>query len=330
MLTKEQKKIRRSGLGGSDAAAAVGLSPWTTPLQLYLDKTEGQDQDENTDMYRGRLLEPVVRQMYCDETGRTVIVPDQTIRHPKHEFLLASLDGKTPDETIIFEGKTARDKRGWGDPGTADVPVVYLCQAQHYMMVAGIPRVDMAVLFGANFEFAIYPIEADAEFQDLLLEGERRFWECVLKRQPPDPTTSEDLRRRWPIARPATNLAKAPEIDAARVLVAVKKRIKELETMEVMATDAIKRAIADAEALEFDGEQLATWKNIKANPRFDAKRFQAENPDLYAQYLTEPPPQRRFYLKGNHPCLAALTETETITLPAPSLSSGPTALPAPA
>ena len=62
---------RRQGIGGSDAAAAVGLSPWKTRLELWLEKTgQTPDREETPEMRRGTLLEPVVKQLYADATGR--------------------------------------------------------------------------------------------------------------------------------------------------------------------------------------------------------------------------------------------------------------------
>ncbi len=94
MITEEQRRLRKSGLGGNDAAAAAGLSRWNTRLELWTEKTDPDASTEETyDMRWRGLMEPVVRQPYCNTTGRTVIEPQETLRHPEYSFLLPNLDG---------------------------------------------------------------------------------------------------------------------------------------------------------------------------------------------------------------------------------------------
>ena len=70
----EWLQVRRSGIGGSDAAAALGLSPWKSPLELWEEKAMGKTQprQENDAMIFGRLLEPIVREEFVRRTGYKV------------------------------------------------------------------------------------------------------------------------------------------------------------------------------------------------------------------------------------------------------------------
>lgn len=308
--TPEWLEARRRGIGGSDAAAVVGLSPWRTALEVYLDKIGQGESSESPEMRRGTLLEPVVRQMYADETGRTVHTPTSMFTNPRLPFALANLDGLASGE-ILLECKTSRLRTGWGEPGTAEIPLVYLCQVQHCLMVAELPRADVAVLFG-DFEFAIYPVDADAEFQSLLCEHEAAFWELVQKRIPPEPVNGEDIKRRWPRNIVAAIAASAQDLAVARVLADVKAGIKTLEAIKDQAEASLKASIKDAEGLHVGGEPICTWKSAKGSARFDSKRFQAEHPELYEQYLTESAPSRRFLLKGNAKCLDRVPSTVSI------------------
>lgn len=311
---------RRKGIGGSDAAAIAGLSPWKTPLEVYLDKIgEGVD-EETPDMRRGTLFEPVVRQMYCDATGRTVEKPGGILVHPKIRWMLANLDGIASGDRLA-EFKTARTRQGWGDPGSSDVPMWYMLQVQHYLAVTGFAWADLAVLFG-DFELAIYPIESDTDLQELLIEREAEFWAMVQSRTPPEPVTANDVKRRWPMARvPVTNEATPEVLHVAAVLKAVKARIKELEGVQDQAETVLKRAIADTEGLAVQGEVLATWKNVKGSPYFDKERFRVEHPKLYTKYISEPSPQRRFLLKGNCKCLPTITMASSPEIPANLLAA---------
>lgn len=307
--SREWLDARRGGVGGSDSAAVVGLSPWRTPLEVYLDKIGELVTEENADMRRGSLLEPVVRQLYCDETGRAVLTPNEILRNPDYPFALANLDGIASGE-ILLECKTSRSRIGWGDPGTAEIPVYYLCQVQHCMMVSRLRRADVAVLFG-DFEFGIYPIEADQEFQDLLAEQEATFWRCVQKRIPPDPITHSDLKRRWPRSVVAAATATADDLRVARVLSVVKDCLTTLEDIKDEAEAFLKAHIRDAEGLRLGAEVICTWKTAKGAAKFDTDRFKADHPDLFDQYLTEPVGSRRFLLKRDLKCLDQ-TQTDTI------------------
>jgi len=296
---------RRTGIGGSDAAAVAGLSPWKTGFEVYLEKIGELTTDETDDMRRGTLLEPAVRQMYADETGRSVVKPTAMIRNTKLPFALGNLDG-IASGNIIFEGKTSRTRQGWGEPGTAEIPFAYLCQVQHYMAVAELGRADVAVLFG-DFEFAIYPVDADAEFQTLLMEQEAEFWKCVERRIPPEPISHDDIKRRWPRHVTASVVATVDDLAVARVLNVVRDRIRTLEEIKDQAEAILKASIKDAEGLHVGNQTLCTWKSVKTNPRFDAERFRSEHPDLYQQYLHDAAPSRRFTLKEKCPCLEQTT-----------------------
>jgi putative phage-type endonuclease len=192
---------RLTGLGGSDAAVALGVSPWRTPLELYLEKRgEIPPIDETEPMRWGKLLEPVIRQRYSDMTGRTVRVPP-FMRHPKHEFITAHPDGIT-DDMRLFEAKTARSADGWGEQGSDQIPQYYLLQVQHYMLVTATPVSDVAVLIGGS-DFRTYEVPADVELQEMIVEGEAAFWRRVQEGNPPEPdfgapTAISLIRRMYP------------------------------------------------------------------------------------------------------------------------------------
>lgn len=202
-LTEQQIAERHSGIGGSDAAAALGLSPFKSALELFLDKRERREPSpvQLDQMRWGTLLEPVIRQEYAQRTGRVVRMPAGTLRHPKHAYVIAHVDGVT-DDRRLFEAKTARTADGWGTSGSDEVPEHYLLQVQHYMMVTLLPVADVAVLIGGN-DFRLYEIPADTGLQEMILDGEADFWQHVQAGTAPEPDwarpdTIEILRRMCP------------------------------------------------------------------------------------------------------------------------------------
>lgn len=288
---------RATGIGGSDAAKAAGLSQWGTPYELYREKVERIRKPETPAMRRGTLLEPAVRQMYADHTQREVITPAGILRHPRYPWALANVDGIAAGE-IVVDFKTTGRRTGWGQPGTADVPIDYLCQVQHYMVVTGLERAELAVLF-PDFELAIYPVPADRELQAMLMAAEREFWDRVLRRDPPPPSTPADVLARYPQAEAADIAvqADAATLAAWERLRALREQIDELADEAEHYETQIKTAIAAADTLRDGRRTLATWRNAAAPVRFDAAAFACDHPDLYDHYLRDGKPSRRFLLK---------------------------------
>ena len=290
-------EARKRGIGGSDAAAALGMSPWKTQLELYLEK-RGELMAPDIDseaMLWGRVLEPVIRQQYAERTGRTVRVPDVILCHPEHSFMLANLDGITDDGRVL-EIKTARTATGWGDPGTDEIPVQYMLQVQHYMAVTGCVIADVAVLISGS-DFRLYEVPANSEIHELMITGEADFWDRVQRGKAPEPVSLADMQAMFPVSRETTVEASDSVAGQVAELVRIRQQIKELEASEEQSRALVMQAMGNAEALIYDGETLATWKSGKGVSRFDSKAFQAAHPDLYGQFLKTGAPVRRFLLK---------------------------------
>jgi putative phage-type endonuclease len=212
-LTPAQQADRAKGLGGSDCAAALGMSRWKSALQLYLEKLgeiEVEDLDENERVEWGVRLEPVVRQKYSDVTGRTVVLPTETVFHPALPWMFCHPDGFSNDGRI-YSGKVAERMEGWGEPGSADVPQEYFLQSQHEMIVLSavlgrpIEVVDYGVLFAGN-KFRQYVVEADAEIQDMIVDGESAFFDTLAKRVAPAPDyNARNIRQLLAKMFPGTN-----------------------------------------------------------------------------------------------------------------------------
>jgi putative phage-type endonuclease len=202
MLSPEQIAARMTGLGGSDSAAALGLSRYKSAVDLFLEKRgEIAPVVESAPMRWGQLLEPAIRQEYAERTGRVVRLPTETLRHERLPFILAHPDGIT-DCRRLYEGKTARFADGWGEEGSDEIPNEYLLQVQHNMLVVGVFVADVAVLIGGS-DFRLYEVPADPELQELIVAGESDFWQRVEQNRQPAPDFEsagirETLRRLYP------------------------------------------------------------------------------------------------------------------------------------
>lgn len=174
-LTVEQLARRSSGIGASDAAAAIGLNPYYSPVELWMEKRGLAPAFAGNEATKwGKLLEPAVRQEYAEVTSRVVRLPPDTLVHPTVTYLVCHPDGIT-DDGRLYEGKTARYPDGWGEPRTDQIPEQYLIQVQHSLMVTALAIADVAVLIGGQ-DFRLYHVEADEELQAAILEAESEFW----------------------------------------------------------------------------------------------------------------------------------------------------------
>jgi putative phage-type endonuclease len=288
---------RKKGIGGSDAGAVLGVSPWKTPLQVYLEKRgEAPGIEDNEYMKWGRNLEPLIRQEYANQTGREVIVPGEILHHPRYGWMLANLDGAVNGNSPVkrvLEIKTARSADGWGEPGTDEIPDHYQAQVQHYMIVTGYPVADVAVLIGGS-DFRLYEVPADPELHELMIEKEAAFWEQVQKGIEPDPVNAADIKAKFgrkSISEAVQASAEVAEaIDRLRQIKSLKKEEDELKAI-------IQGHMGFADTLVDNGKVLATWKAGKPPIRFDAAGFKAEYPDLYTQFAKPGEAARRFLIK---------------------------------
>lgn len=287
---------RRTGIGGSDVAPLMGLSPWTTPYELWLDKLGRLPQKEETPAMRmGTLLEPLILGMYVQETGIHATKPAEIIRSTQHPFALANLDGLASDRVV--EIKSARDDRDWGEPGTDEIPTYYAAQVMHYMGVTGLPRADVAVLIGGS-DFRVYTVARDDDLIQAIFRVEQDFWRHVTECSPPPIERASDAALAWPASR-ASHVQAPPNIAASVArLKEIKAMAKALESEASTLEDIVKPFIADNDTLvDVGGHVLATWKSSKDSSRFDMDAFKVAHPDLVEQFQKIVPGSRRFLIK---------------------------------
>jgi putative phage-type endonuclease len=294
---------RRTGIGGSDAAAVLGLSRWRSPLDVYLEKT-GTDVEitDTPAMYWGRRLERVILEAYVEQTGVAVDAPVgvyRMLRSSTRPWQIYSPDGMAADRLV--EIKTARTAEGWGEPGTDEVPDDYAIQVQHGMAVTGLPRCDVAVLIGGS-DFRVYTVERDNALIADLIAAEAAFWQRVERRDPPPPRTYTEAQRLWGRASPprvpvyATDEAEA----AYRELLHVREQLSALSEREEALKAVLCSEMADRgdTLIGASGQPIASWTVIKPRETFDSKAFSRDHPDLYAAYMRVGQPTRRFTLKN--------------------------------
>lgn len=280
---------RRMFLGGSDAGAVLGISPFRTPLELYLEKTADEPvvQDESPAMRWGKRLEDVVAEAFAEQTGRRVSRSQEAVRHPEHPFLMGHLDRLVDNGAAILECKTSRLAKDFGEEGTDELPEHYLAQVHFYLELARLPVCHVAVLV-AGQDLRTYEVRRDPEVGAELVEACVRFWrDHVEARRPPDPIHNREAARRWRATLDKTvAMDDAAKLDLAQ-LVTVRQQIDQLEKEKEELELRLKLLLEDATALvDARGVPLVTWR-ASTSQRFDLERFKAEEPDLHARYLKQ-------------------------------------------
>lgn len=306
-LRREQwLDVRRGGIGSSDAAAAVGLNPYRSMLELWLDKTgQGvpapeEPEDDASPTYWGTLLEPIVAAHYTRRSGRRVRRINAVLAHPQYPWMLANIDREVvgaPDVQIL-ECKTAgiNGAKLWKD----GVPEYVQLQVHHQLAVTGKQAADVAVLICGQ-ELRIHRIERDEALIAQLIGLEEAFWKLVTDKVPPAADGSESadraLGRLFPRDAGATVLfaGDAQMEQAFQELLQVRAALEDQERRANTLKQAIQQRMGDASKAMFAGGYV-TWKRTADVKRFDVERLAREHPEVFSAYGGTRPGSRRFVI----------------------------------
>ncbi len=177
---------RQKSVGASEAAAAIGVSPWMTPVELWQIKTNRSAPiAENEAMAWGTKLEPIILDEYEDRTGASVGRRQEFVRHPIHPIMTATLDGMTEDGKLVEVKTTNAFTKGFGDEEADEIPDHYRIQIHHQMACTGATEADLVVLIGGQ-RLRIYPVARDADLVNAIEDRVKAFWRCVESDTPPD------------------------------------------------------------------------------------------------------------------------------------------------
>lgn len=172
---------RRGGIGSSDAAVIVGVSPWRTPYQIWEEKLFGIcEQFENSAMTRGKELEETARRQFEELMG--IVVFPKNMVNPDTDWLRASLDGMCLDEKVMVEIKCP-NKEDHSRAVTKKVPEKYWPQCQHQLAVTGLPGMYYFSFDGSKG--VVVEVARDQSYIDQLFQKEKEFWALVQNGTPP-------------------------------------------------------------------------------------------------------------------------------------------------
>jgi putative phage-type endonuclease len=310
MSREEWLRIRKQGIGASDAAAAVGLSPYQSPLELWLIKTNRDAKlpkpdatDENSPMYWGNILEPIVAEHYTRRTGNKVRRVNAVLQHPDRDkhWMLANLDYAVTgqDDVQILECKTAGEfgVRLWKD----GVPEYVQCQVQHQLAVTGKRAADVCVLVCGQ-EIRIHRINRDDTLIERLIELERRFWQYVTSDTPPpaDGSDSAALALQYLYPRDTGEVADfsndAEMNTTFTKLLTARQQLDSLKEVEAQHKQRIQEQMGDSSKAVFAAGTVS-WKRSKDSVSLDACHALQAQPELLEQYPLLKAGSRRFIVR---------------------------------
>jgi putative phage-type endonuclease len=293
-------RMRRTYLGGSDAGAILGMSPYSSPLSVYCAKKGLWEPEDNEAMLWGRLLEPVIRDQWQERHPEFAIEQDPNIyRHPELEWMGGTIDGGVtelvgePPDTIFgqrfgLEIKTGSEyAKEWG---ADEVPDHYYAQVQHYMALLDLPGFWVVALLGRKMVERYVP--RNDEFIKYMLEEEQKFWETyIVPGKMPDPIgLSIDGDLLSMLYKEAVEQDPTPVLDEdigklVEVYEGFKKVMEDTEKDVARCKQLIEFAMGSAKVAKAGPYQL-TWSRWTTK-RFNGKAFAKDHPEEYEQYKTQ-------------------------------------------
>lgn len=272
--------MRKAGIGGSDCAAAVGLSRWKSPFQLWSEKTGRITPTKAGEAaYWGSVMEPILRAEVARRMPEVEVHECPFfLRSKEHPYMLANIDGYVKNEDgsfSVLEIKTANAYaavQDWQD----GLPIEYYAQIMHYCLITGMQSAYVAVLLGGN-QFEIQKIDRDEDIIRHIVQIEEHFWKnYMLKDMPPEATAKDNevLSQLYPrsvaekqIELPAEAMDILTSYEKANHDLAIAKQAKEEEEAK------LKAFLTDAEVGTI-GNYKISWKNVSTT-RLDSHKVKA-------------------------------------------------------
>ena len=314
---------RKCGIGGSDVAAVLGLSPWKTPLDVWNDKLGLSEEKEPSEAaYWGTTLEETVSKEFQLRTGMKIQRVNHQFADKDNPWMIANIDraivnhdiagrvwpcikqsdlekynGRPLTTDIAFEAKTANAFVAdlWGPSQELEIkqnnlktehtiPLYYETQIQWYCGILKLRGMYLAVLIGGS-DFRMYWVDARPDVFQAIKEKCTNFWRNnVLTKTPPEPINIDDVLKLY---RKSNGQSMEAEGDLAvdyGEFSRLAGEIKELKKQQEAVKAKIAIAMKDNEILTLGGKKVLTYKTQSRNI-FDTEKFKKDSIDEYYQYL---------------------------------------------
>ena len=302
----------RYTVGGSDVAAIFGVSPWTTPLELWLIKKgrmkppKKMNQDQ---LAMGHMLEPIAAEWYARKSGNHVYQDTGLYQHADHPYALANFDRRftraSDGEDGILECKSSTYHKAdhWADGA---IPLYYEMQLRFYLSVADVTHGAFSCIWGNNPEndLAMPEIERDSAKEDMIFERLDE-WIWSLENDKP-PTMSgvssslamESLARIYGASQPGLPTIEFPRKyeRSLRQIAMLQGKVKDCESeIKLYEKEIEAHSVRIAELMKEHEHGILTTTTdkllidfvTKRTKRPDSKVLKTKYPTVYADVIKE-------------------------------------------
>lgn len=276
---------RKLGIGGSDIASIMGLSLYSTPLDVYREQMSPEViyEEEGEDLKRGKRVERYILQEYCEANDCAVEVNLPTVIHPEYPFMRGNIDARVVGQNVIVEAKSTKSPIAKWEEG---IPEYYRTQVAYYAMLSNADRVDVPVLF-SNWQYACFTYWRDYEYEARIKKAVIDFWNNhIVAGIPPEPLNPAELQAVYPKIEDATTIKADSEIrETVNLWQETSIKRKELEKQEEKLKIEIQRFMGDAGILDAGFCKVALKERTAS--RLDINSLKATMPELYKEYSND-------------------------------------------
>lgn len=291
MSREDWLKARNGTIGGSDAAALLGLSKYTSPYALWAEKTGAVTPEDISDKEAVRLgndLEQYVAERWMEATGKKLRRENNILYNAEYPWAHANIDRAVIGEPDAgFEAKTTSSFEILQQCRSGQYPDRWYCQMTHYMMITGAKRWYLGVLvFGHGFFH--FTIERNEDEIKALAEAEKSFWELVQTNTPPAVDGSEATMDAIKAIHKGTAEGTVDLFGVRLDLTMFTKlgqQIAELEAQQNACKAKIMETMGECVNGITDGFKVS-WKP-QTRSTFDRAKFEKENGKIDKKYFKE-------------------------------------------
>ena len=295
---QEWLDLRSQYIGGSDAAAVLGLNPYKSPYALWAEKSGRVPPFGGSIATRvGTQLEGFVAKLYEEQTGNAVRNDNATYLNDTYPWACANIDRRITGKKAGLEIKTTNDYGKIKRLRDGKIPNDWLCQMTHYMAVTGWNRWDLAAL-AENRNLYVLTMERNEDDIFALMQAENEFWQCVQSNTAPgvdgSQSTTDAIEQMYPGGDVDTSIALDPVASELENLVRLKTDRKKLDTRIKESENAVKAYMGDNISGAY-GSISVSWKSVSRS-EYDTKALKKDHPDMMKQYKNTSA-SRRFTVK---------------------------------
>lgn len=302
---------RQGFIGGSDAAAIVGLSPWATPLELWTEKTGRKEPKPETRQRermfaRGKKLEPFIVEMTVDKLTEDMgldvelLCVNEHYSDPEHPWMRCEIDFELRvsgtvligDKYVTFDNEVINAdaksvsgfaRKKWGEEDTEDVPIEYATQFMFGLMLTG-RRYCLVAALRSFDDVEIYWTVRSDEVIELMRPRILEYWvNHVVADVPPDPMNFSDIKYLFPADNGQAREATDEIASKAAQYVAAKRQEKLGKDAADILQFELGEFISPYARLTYQGQALLTWKG-QSDTRLDQEALEREHPELFAKF----------------------------------------------